>query len=293
MFACILLLLFAQPAPEAEAKYYVTYYSYQSNPLKIRYTHTFAHFVKITPTSSEERTISWMPASLRIAVLRRRPEAGVNLSLEETFQLARSIGAEVRSYGPLEITQDLYDRADAQVRLLESGQVAYKCNDRRFRGQASNCIHAVSDLGGFLDTGTQSGDAATASVVRHLDAFVLRQPAKTEPTGLMLASFVSNQATPDQPDSAPDSSSTATLRVTVPEGARVWIDDNETRQSGTERVFESPPVPADKEFFYVVTATWHDGAPKEVSQKQRVAVRANQTARVSFMPTLYASRTPE
>ena len=176
MLALIPFIFFVAQVAQTDAKYYVTYYSYDTNPHRVRYTHTFAHFVKQTTTSTEEQTISWMPATLRITVLRRTPEQGVNLTLDQTLQLARSIGAQVISHGPFEITPELYNRAAMQVKQLQSGQVAYKCLDRRFRGFASNCIHAVSDLGGFLDTGTQSGEAATVAVVRLLEAFVVRQP---------------------------------------------------------------------------------------------------------------------
>jgi hypothetical protein len=201
MFWYISLLLFVPPALDAEPKYYVTYYSYQSDPLRIRYTHTFAHFVKKTPLTTQEQTISWMPASLRIAVLRRRAEQGVNLNLQDTLQLAQSIGARVTAYGPFEITRELYDRAANQIKRLQSGQVQYKCNDRRFRGEATNCIHAVSDLGGYLDTGTQSGNAATDVVVRHLEAFVIRRPTRVDPTGLSLASLVSPRPIQEELDS--------------------------------------------------------------------------------------------
>jgi uncharacterized protein (TIGR03000 family) len=293
MFCYLSLLFLALPVFEADAKFYVTYYSYQSNPHKIRYTHTFAHFVKTTPLGAEEQTISWMPASLRIAVLRRQPEPGVNLSLGETFQLAQSIGARVTNQGTFEITRDLYERAANQVKYLRSGQVQYKCVDSRFRGAASNCIHAVSDLGGYLDTGTQSGDAATAAVVRHLDAYVVRQPARAEPAELSLVSLVPDRNVRDESDSRLAQSNTATIRVSVPTEASVWIEGDETRQKGTERLYETPPVTPGKEYFYDITARWRDNEGKEVTRKERVTVRANQTASVSFLSTLLASKAPQ
>src|SRR5205823_2427906 len=35
----------------------------------------------------------------------------------------------------------------------------------------------------------------------------------------------------------------ATVRVVVPAGAEVWFGAEKTRQTGTERLFQSPPVP--------------------------------------------------
>jgi uncharacterized protein (TIGR03000 family) len=289
MWWCLSLLFAAGPICEAEAKYYVTVYSYQSEPLRIRNTHTFAHFVKKTPLTVEEQTISWMPASLRIAVLSRLPERGVNLSLEQTFQLAESMGARVTNHGLFEITRELYDRATNQIKRLGSGQVQYKCVDRRIRGIASNCIHAVSDVAGDLDTGTQSGAAATAVVVQHLASFVVRPSSPRVPTQLVLASVRSEPANQTEGLQQPALSNIAIVQVSVPEDAKVWIDGRETHQLGADRVFQSPPVIPDKEYFYEVSAQWRDSVGNEVAQKRNVTVWANRTVHVSFMSNSLAT----
>jgi hypothetical protein len=155
-----------------------------------RSSHTFATFIKATGKGSKEEddqleahTISWMPGSLEIAVLRRTPEPGVNLDLSATLGWARSVRARVSMWGPYRIAKELYDRVLTQEERLRSGRVLYKAIDRNYRPQASNCIHALSDIdidNGFLHVGPEWGEAATRDVANHLRRW-LNDPEKTYP----------------------------------------------------------------------------------------------------------------
>src|SRR5262249_52091114 len=99
---------------------------------------------------------------------------------------------KVTAFGPYQIKKDLYDGALAQIDRLNSGKVAYKALDKKFRpGEAAvNCFHAISDIvgGPLLDTGTAFGQKATVMVRNHLAAGIMndrgRQPWLTEPLGL-------------------------------------------------------------------------------------------------------------
>src|SRR5436190_20682044 len=62
----------------------------------------------------------------------------------------------------------------------------------------------------------------------------------------------------DTPNSQP-----AYLRVRIPAGAELLVDGTRTKQSSSERLFESPPLPAGKRFIYALKATWKEGG-KEV-----------------------------
>jgi uncharacterized protein (TIGR03000 family) len=73
----------------------------------------------------------------------------------------------------------------------------------------------------------------------------------------------------------------ATIRIRVPDGAEVWFDKAKTAQTGTDRVFQSPPVPAGKTLIYSVRARWNEGG-REVEQFRVVGVRAGETARLTF-----------
>jgi uncharacterized protein (TIGR03000 family) len=76
---------------------------------------------------------------------------------------------------------------------------------------------------------------------------------------------------------------TASIRVTVPAGAKVWVDDKTTMQNGSERFFESPPLTPGADFSYDIKAQWRDQDGKEVTQTRRVNVSANASIRVDFM----------
>jgi uncharacterized protein (TIGR03000 family) len=73
----------------------------------------------------------------------------------------------------------------------------------------------------------------------------------------------------------------ATIRVVVPAGAEVWFGQEKTTQTGTERLFQSPPVPPGRNLIYSVRAKWIEGG-KEVEQFQAVNVRAGALSEVRF-----------
>jgi len=176
-------------AQEPDESYYMTIFSAQANSRDPRRTHSFATFVKAAGTGDsakdnpiEIHTISWMPQSLDIVILRRQPEPGVNLDLASSLRWAESRNSRVSMWGPYQINKELYDRAVEQEARLNSGQVLYKALDRRFRpGIASNCIHAVTDLdteNGLLHSGQGRGDAASRQVAQHLNRWIIN-PGQT------------------------------------------------------------------------------------------------------------------
>src|SRR5258707_679178 len=101
VFFALTLLLIGSQVHGAEGdreEYFMAVFASQSRPIQSRYSHTFATFVKArhNPSSKkdmllETHTISWMPQSLDIVLLRRRPEPGVNLDLASSLRWARSV----------------------------------------------------------------------------------------------------------------------------------------------------------------------------------------------------------
>jgi uncharacterized protein (TIGR03000 family) len=79
-------------------------------------------------------------------------------------------------------------------------------------------------------------------------------------------------------------SNKAIIEVSVPADAKVWFDDSPTKQTGSERYYETPPLTAGKTFSYVVTAQWLGPDGTNVVRKQRVSVRANESSNVEFVP---------
>jgi len=67
----------------------------------------------------------------------------------------------------------------------------------------------------------------------------------------------------------------ATLRVILPAGAKLLIDAYEARQTGTERVFETPPLEPGKTFEYTLVATWApEVGAREIKRMAVAQVRA-------------------
>jgi uncharacterized protein (TIGR03000 family) len=71
-------------------------------------------------------------------------------------------------------------------------------------------------------------------------------------------------------------SATAFVTVLVPAGAEVLFDGGPTTQTGTQRVFVTPPLPAGEAFSYSIEARWTaaDGTPVERTRQVRVTAGA-------------------
>src|SRR5262245_50904325 len=105
--------VWAEDKPDP-AHYYMAIFSSQRDPNQPRFAHTFTTFVKAMPRDGkvgddqiETVTISWMPATLNIAILSRQAEPGTNLDLEGSIAMAQKVGARVSMWGPYQIRKDL------------------------------------------------------------------------------------------------------------------------------------------------------------------------------------------
>jgi uncharacterized protein (TIGR03000 family) len=76
--------------------------------------------------------------------------------------------------------------------------------------------------------------------------------------------------------------SNAVIQVKVPAGAKVWFDDEPTRQTGTDRVFDSPPLQRGRRYHYTVRARWMDDG-KPVTQTRKIYFRASEQVTVDFL----------
>ena len=70
-------------------------------------------------------------------------------------------------FGPFETSPALFDQAKQQRRRLNEGSIDYKMLDRRTRPSGVNCIHAVTDVVGFTNTGALRGAEASAFVIEY------------------------------------------------------------------------------------------------------------------------------
>jgi uncharacterized protein (TIGR03000 family) len=73
----------------------------------------------------------------------------------------------------------------------------------------------------------------------------------------------------------------AVVLIHTPVDAEVWFDGNKTQQAGSDRTFQSPPLPTGQSYHYAVRARWAENG-KMVEQFQMVKVQAGQQSRVSF-----------
>jgi hypothetical protein len=133
-----------------QSRYYFMLFAGQGVPFRHRTAHTWATWVKATPTADgrvllEPLTISWLPAAVEVHPQRLRPEPGMNYTLDETFAIMASHNARVSVWGPYEIDAHRYEQARQQIAYLESGQVVYRSIDSfNANDNVINCVHAVT-----------------------------------------------------------------------------------------------------------------------------------------------------
>lgn len=199
--AKIISILFAISAVTQSAyaeplrRHFMIIYGFQNGINTPHGAHVFATFVELDASPSthdfarfEASTLSWLPVEEDNRFLRLRPEPGRNFTLTETLQLADSRRLSPMRWGPVEITGSLYLAAIDRIKFLETGAADYIVRDAFYRkavyakasGGAINCIHAVSDLGGFIRTGFLHGFSAARRVSDHLQQFVITSPDNNE-----------------------------------------------------------------------------------------------------------------
>lgn len=169
----LVLLGVAFPALATD-HYYLWMFGYQG-PGRFnlpRHSHSFALFVKVDDQRRVEHVpISWLPRDLQLRI-NDGPEVGTNLDIPATFNIIQSRGYRWQKYGPYEIQEGLYRRAEARVeQVLRPRKMLYEARPQN-RKNATNCIHAISDLDtdrGWLNTGRLRGFGASAALVGHFN----------------------------------------------------------------------------------------------------------------------------
>ena len=138
-------------AAKANDVYYVLVFGSQTEPKRLRDTHTWATFVHAVGEGADPNgyaleylTISWLPRTLDIRVLRPWPEPGVNLDLYQTLDVVLSKNEKVSLWGPFQVSRHVFDDALRMKQFVESGQVKYRAWDAPYQKFISDCIHAVA-----------------------------------------------------------------------------------------------------------------------------------------------------
>ncbi len=151
----LLLLTLAVPAAtvQAETYHFMTVFGSQCQPPKGKYVHSFATFVRATGCGNdwsnyhlEVHTISWLPATMDIKPWKMVPEEGDNYSLKQTLCWAWTNGADVKKWGPYQISCETYQRALHRIGIMNQDLLEYQAIDPIYRTEISNCIHAISGI---------------------------------------------------------------------------------------------------------------------------------------------------
>lgn len=208
VLSLILIVSCAAPIRAAE-RYYVTFYGAQDGRNAPRHSHTWATFVRVVSDDArgteskpqvESFAISWLPANGDVRLL-ARPEPGRNYTQAETQAWAARTGVGVTYFGPFELSKQGYELALQQKAKLESGGMLYKALDARFRGgEATNCIHAVTDIvpGALELTGQARGVEATQMAAQHFRPLLI-EPERMHPEVLKLVTGAPAAATTISP----------------------------------------------------------------------------------------------
>jgi hypothetical protein len=173
----------AAMAAPPEVRHYLIVFGSESFPKRAKYTHTWATVAKVTECAGssplvEERTISWIPASLEIHPLSFCVEPGQNLGLNFTIEEMLRQKETVSLWGPYEISPGFAYRFKVQKEFMESGRVGYQCIDSigeaARTGGGCDCIHAITDMDPLFDRYHYSlayfGNAASRNIVKQTHA---------------------------------------------------------------------------------------------------------------------------
>jgi hypothetical protein len=153
LFTALALALAAGPAAASDppgTRYYFLLFGGQSVPFKPRTAHTWATWVKATPTGAgpvmlDCLTISWLPPDGRVHPLRLRSGPGHNFTLEETLAIMAGVNSQVSVWGPFEVDTNRYYLACQQAEVLSSGAVRFRTLDSLGRNrEVVHCVHAVT-----------------------------------------------------------------------------------------------------------------------------------------------------
>ncbi len=182
-----LALMVASTSAFAQTRHYMVMFAAEGSPSTARTSHTFATFVREDGGRIvEEKTISWLPQEGYFGPNYTMPPLAIvpghNYTLDQT--MARSPGRRTSFWGPYEISTNFYRAASNRVAYLNRAETSYKMMNlvrgrlrdaplRNQPGGAINCIMAVSDLAGYIETGTAWGVDASSQVLGYFRPYVL------------------------------------------------------------------------------------------------------------------------
>ena len=160
-------------------RHYVLIFGAQPTPKKIRYSHTWATFVRVIQDDANPanvqlfaHTISFYPADLEVRPFAAKSEPGVNLDLAATLALMRQNNAGTTVWGPFLMRPKVYQRSLEVWSKMESGAIEYRAMDTFRKEVVSDCIHAVTAVDPEYGRGhyplTRVGKSASRYIARQV-----------------------------------------------------------------------------------------------------------------------------
>lgn len=189
-------------------RYFIIPFAYEDKRNRPAYSHSFMTVIRVYADGKQPRitpglrertyknwnfeafTISWLPhdfdknpdlcvfegfGARLIPSWNQCPiSVGRDFKLEQTLQFGANVKNAVCMWGPYEVRKGAFDMAVQRLRLLDSGKIKYRADDRLYRKDrvAINCFHAMAGLeelypnGGIFGTGFKMwGIKGTARVL--------------------------------------------------------------------------------------------------------------------------------
>lgn len=176
-------------------RYFIIPFAYENKGNDPEYSHSFMAVIRVFADSRREKAthglmqrkyknwnfeafnISWLPhdfdknpdlcvfngfgARLFPSMNQCPVSVGRDFKLDETLKLGVNVKNAICMWGPYEISKVGFDLGVKRLRLLDSGKIKYRADDRGYRKDrvAINCFHAMAGLeelypnGGLFGTG--------------------------------------------------------------------------------------------------------------------------------------------
>jgi len=208
-------------------RYFIVPFAYENKGNDAVFSHSFLSVIRVVADVNQPKfnpglkriaykgrefeafTISWLPddfpenphlrlfegpGAMIVPALNQCPAfPGKSFDLPTTLKLAVGAKVAVAMWGPYEISKPGFDLGVKRLRLLETGTVKYRADDRgyRKRKEAINCFHAMAGLdelfpdGGFLDTGLKMwGLNGTKQVLREYTTTATKKHLLLQPVNI-------------------------------------------------------------------------------------------------------------
>jgi len=208
--------------PNSRDRFFIIPFAYENDGNDPEYSHSFLTVIHVfadgkrgvrTPeltTRTHKRwrfeafTISWLPhdflenpnlcvfngtGSRLFATRNKCPiSVGKDFNLQQTIKLGANVKNAIAMWGPYEITKDGFDLAVKRLRLLDTGTIKYRADDRLYRKDrvAINCFHAIAGLDQLFPNGGLFGTGFKMWGLNGTSRVLIEYKSKAQLTGALL-----------------------------------------------------------------------------------------------------------